>query len=291
MRIIIFGNKFRNEVADYTATLIRALKRHDGVSIVVEEEFFQFLKERNVCISEINETVSGTDFTADTAFSIGGDGTFIRSSAKIGKKRIPIIGINAGRLGFLADVDGNEIDKAVSCLFAGKCHIEERSWLRLYTEDHSYTDFNYALNEIAVLKQDSSAMISIHTWVNGVFLNTYQADGLLISTSTGSTAYSMSVGGPIVVPQANDFIITPVAPHSLNVRPLIIPDAWEIEIVVESRNKHFLIALDGRNNVFNEKTKLKIKKAAFTTKVIRLEDQDFFQTLRSKLMWGSGTRK
>ncbi|MBO5863037.1 MAG: NAD(+)/NADH kinase, partial [Paludibacteraceae bacterium] len=143
----------------------------------------------------------------------------------------------------------------------------------------------------AVLKQDSSAMISIHTWVNGVFLNTYQADGLLISTSTGSTAYSMSVGGPIVVPQANDFIITPVAPHSLNVRPLIIPDAWEIEIVVESRNKHFLIALDGRNNVFNEKTKLKIKKAAFTTKVIRLEDQDFFQTLRSKLMWGSGTRK
>lgn len=291
MRTIIFGNKFRNEVAGYTATLIKALKRYDDVSIIVEDDFLQFLKDHNVSTDDIDETVNGTDFSADTAFSIGGDGTFIRSSAKIGKKRIPIIGINAGRLGFLADVDGNDIDKAVEYLFAGRCHIEERAWLRLYTEDHSYTDFNYALNEIAVLKQDSSAMITIHTWVNGEFLNSYQADGLLISTSTGSTAYSMSVGGPIVVPQANDFIITPVAPHSLNMRPLIIPDAWEIEIVVESRNKHFLIALDGRNNVFDEKTKLMIKKAAFTTKVIRLEDQNFFHTLRSKLMWGSGTRK
>ena len=222
---------------------------------------------------------------------IGGDGTFIRAAAKIGKSGIPLLGINAGRLGFLADVSGDEIGNAVEEIMDGKYKIEERSLLRLHTEDRLYTDFNYALNEIAVLKRDSSAMITIHVWANGVFVNSYQADGLLVATSTGSTAYSMSVGGPIVVPQASNFILTPVAPHSINVRPIIIPDTWDIELKVESRNKHFLIALDGRNNIFDDKTTLSIRKADFTIKTVKREDQDFFCTLRTKLRWGNDERE
>jgi len=290
MKIIIFGNKYRKEIIKYTTDLMVALRK-ENVEILLEEDFYCFLAESNCDVSFASKVIEGDSFDADFAFTIGGDGTFIRSAAKIGKKNIPILGINAGRLGFLADVSGDEIRPAVEEILSGKYVIEERALLKLHTDDKSYSDFNYALNEIAILKQDTSSMITIHVSVNETFLNAYQADGLLISTSTGSTAYSMSVGGPILVPQSPSFIITPVAPHSLNVRPLIIPDNWEIEINVESRNDYFLIALDGRNNVFHEKTKLKIKKASFSTKILKRENQDFFSVLRSKLMWGVDNRR
>ena len=289
MKIIIFGNKYRKEIIKYTTDLMVALRK-ENVEILLEEDFYRFLAESNCDVSFVSQVIEGDAFDADFAFTIGGDGTFIRSAAKIGKKNIPILGINAGRLGFLADVSGDEIRPAVEEILSGNYVIEERALLRLRTDDKSYSDFNYALNEIAILKQDTSSMITIHASVNGTFLNSYQADGLLISTSTGSTAYSMSVGGPILVPQSPSFIITPVAPHSLNVRPLIIPDNWEIELSVESRNDYFLIALDGRNNVFHEKTKLRIRKASFSTKILKRENQDFFSILRSKLMWGVDNR-
>ena len=285
MRIIIFGKKFREEIVKYVMDLVTALKKAD-VEILLEEDFCDFLAESNCDLSFVSEVVKNDSFNADFAFVIGGDGTFIKCAAKIGKKNIPILGINAGRLGFLADISGDEIFPAVEEILNGRYMIEERALLEFCADEKSYSDFDYALNEIAVLKQDSSSMITIHAWVNGIFLNSYQADGLLVATSTGSTAYSMSVGGPILVPQSSNFIITPVAPHSLNVRPLIIPDDWEVELKVESRNNHFLIALDGRNNVFHDSTKLKIKKASFSTKVVKRESQDFFSVLRSKLMWG-----
>lgn len=292
MRVIIYGNTCRDEVASYTRTLIESLQRYD-VMFLFEKDFCRFLVEKGIDMTFPHSVIDGEmngEFSADMAFSIGGDGTFIRSSAKIGRREIPIMGINAGRLGFLADVDGNEIMQTVDEVMSKHYRLEEHSWLRLYTENRLYTDFNYAMNEIAIMKRDSSSMITIHAWANGTFINSYQADGLIIATATGSTAYSMSVGGPIVVPEANSFIITPIASHSLNVRPIIIPESWEIDLMVESRNKQFLIALDGRNNVFEEKTPLKIKKASFTTKVVRRESQDFFNTLRGKLMWGKGTR-
>ena len=289
MRVIIYGNRSRDEVATYAQELIRSLQRYQ-VELLFEKEFCQFLVEKGVDMTFPHSILSNDDFSAEMAFSIGGDGTFIRSSAKIGRREIPIMGINAGRLGFLADVDGNEIEQTIDEVMVGKYRLEEHSWLRLHTDEHLYTDFNYAMNEIAIMKRDSSAMITIHAWANGTFINSYQADGLIIATATGSTAYSMSVGGPIVVPEASNFIITPIASHSLNVRPIIIPESWEIDLMVESRNKQFLIALDGRNNIFNEKTPLKIKKANFTTKIVRRESQDFFNTLRGKLMWGKGTR-
>ncbi|HOI26564.1 MAG TPA: NAD kinase [Paludibacteraceae bacterium] len=291
MRVIIFGNHHRKEIAGYTIELVNSLHKRGCTDIIIEKIFAQYLQESGYDTSFASEIIEGLDFSADIAFTVGGDGTFIKSSAKIGKKEIPIIGINAGRLGFLADVHGEEMDAAVDEVTKGNYTIEDRSLLRLCTNDKSYSDFNYALNEIAVLKQDSSAMITIHAWANGKFLNSYQADGLLVATSTGSTAYSMSVGGPIIVPQCRNFIIIPVAPHSLNVRPLIVPDDWEIELQVESRNNHFLIALDGRNNVFETNTKLKIKKASFSTKAIKRESNDFFNTLRGKLMWGVDNRK
>ncbi|MCQ2194217.1 MAG: NAD kinase [Paludibacteraceae bacterium] len=292
MKFVIFGNKFRKDIANYTMSIVYALRENDCRDITIEKDFAQYMSDSGFDTSFATKIIKeGDDFDADIAFSVGGDGTFIRSSAKIGKKEIPILGINAGRLGFLADVHGDDINAAVSEIVNGQYKIEDRTLLRLHTPDKAYTDFNYALNEIAVLKQDSSSMITIHSWVNGKFLNSYQADGLLVATSTGSTAYSLSVGGPIIVPQSNSLIITPVAPHSLNVRPLIIPDDWEIELQVESRNKHFLIALDGRNNVFENKTKLTIKKASFSVKSIKRENNDFFNTLRTKLMWGSDNRR
>lgn len=291
MRVIIFGNPCRKEIAGYTINLVNALRAKGCTDIIIEKDFAKYLQNSGCDTGFATEMVDGTEFSADIAFSVGGDGTFIKSSAKIGKKEIPLLGINAGRLGFLADVHGDEMEAAVSEIAEGRYKIEDRALLRLYTDSKVYSDFNYALNEIAVLKQDSSAMITIHAWANGKFLNTYQADGLLVATSTGSTAYSMSVGGPIIVPQACNFIIIPVAPHSLNVRPLIVPDDWEIELQIESRNNHFLIALDGRNNVFDTNTKLKIKKAAFHIKSIKRENNDFFNTLRTKLMWGVDNRK
>ncbi len=290
MKVIIFGNKRRDEVVQYTQEVVDILMDRDA-EIILEPAFCRFLVEKGMDLSFKHTIVEDNNFDADLAISIGGDGTFIRTTAKIGRKEIPIMGINAGRLGFLADVPGSEISQSLNNALDGRCKIEEHALLRLYTEDREYTDFNYAMNEIAILKRDCSSMITIHAWGNGTFINSYQADGLLIATATGSTAYSMSVGGPILVPQASNFIITPVAPHSLNVRPIIIPDDWEIDLKVESRNKQYLIALDGRNNVFNEQIPLKIKKANFTSKIIRQEGHDFFNTLREKLMWGTGTRK
>ena len=290
MKVAIFGNKRRIEVAEYTREVVDLLLDR-GAEILLEPAFCRFLVEKGVDLSFKHTVIEGSDFEADLAISIGGDGTFIRTAAKIGRKDTPIMGINAGRLGFLADVPGNDIENCLTNVLEGRCRTEEHAWLRLFTEERDYTDFNYAMNEIAILKRDCSSMITIHAWANGTFINSYQADGLLIATATGSTAYSMSVGGPILVPQASNFIITPVAPHSLNVRPIIIPDNWEIDLRVESRNKQYLIALDGRNNVFNEQIPLKIKKANFTTKILRQQDHDFFNNLREKLMWGTGTRK
>ncbi|MBR2261033.1 MAG: NAD kinase [Paludibacteraceae bacterium] len=291
MKVLIFGNKCNEEVIQYARILFDILQER-GAEIFLEIDFCQFLIEKGINMSFEHSIINENNIAdADLAFSIGGDGTFIRTAAKIGRREIPILGINAGRLGFLADVSGDEIIRSVNEIMDGKYRIEDHALLRLHTDNHLYTDFNYAINEIAILKRDSSSMITIHAWANGTFINSYQADGLLIATATGSTAYSMSVGGPIVVPQAANFIITPVASHSLNVRPIIIPDTWEIDLKVESRNKQFLIALDGRNNVFNEQTPLKIKKANFSTKIVRRQDHDFFNTLREKLMWGTGTRK
>ena len=239
---------------------------------------------------EGTEIIVNDDFEADLALSIGGDGTFLNTAARIGRKQIPILGINTGRLGFLADIATENIIPALEAVLNSNFKTEERTLLHIETSDNTVFDFPYALNEISVLKQDSSSMISINTHLNGEAIHTYQADGLLIATPTGSTAYSLSVGGPIVVPQAQSFLLSPVASHSLNVRPLIVPDDWVIELEVKSRSHCYQVSLDGRTMVMSENTKLKITKADFKIQVIKVLNQTFFITLKNKLMWGMDKR-
>ena len=238
----------------------------------------------------INGLLTGDIFDLDVAISLGGDGTFLRTAARVNRQNIPILGINTGRLGFLADVGSTDVEDTLEELFKHYYKVEERILLRLETESRAYKGYNYALNEVAVLKRDTSSMITIHTSLNGEYLTSYQADGLVIATPTGSTAYSMSVNGPIILPQDNSIVLSPVAPHSLNVRPLVIPNDFEITLGVESRNRTFLISLDGRSEIFPAGIQLKVSKADYTTKVIKRYNHTFYETLREKLMWGADVR-
>ncbi|MDR3137867.1 MAG: NAD kinase [Tannerellaceae bacterium] len=219
----------------------------------------------------------------DMGLSVGGDGTFLRTLAKVNKKRIPILGVNTGRLGFLADVKVELVETALESVLSGKFRIEERVVLRLSTEERFFRGFNYAINEVAILKRDSSAMIVVDTWLNEEFFTSYRADGLVVATPTGSTAYSMSAGGPIVHPLCACTILSPVAAHSLSVRPLIVPDSTIIKLKVKSRGDSFLIALDGRSEVFPAGMELQIEKAAFVARLVKPFGMSFYNTLREKL--------
>ncbi len=223
-------------------------------------------------------------------FSVGGDGTFLHSVVNIRNFDIPVIGVNSGRLGFLADISEERIYDALTEIFNGNYSITERSMLEVHYSGGRNPDFNFALNELAVLKSDSSSMINILAACNMELLNNYWADGLIIATPTGSTAYSLSVGGPILTPDSENFVITPLAPHNLTIRPIVVPDKYEINLKVDGRGTHFLTSLDYRSEPVEFSTSLKIKKAKRTLKTLQLPDQNFFNTLRNKLMWGYDKR-
>lgn len=289
MKVGVFGSAYQVEKQNPIKRLFGKL--HElGAEVYVDGRFYTFVTEVLTYKPDISGELIGDDFSLDLALSVGGDGTFLRTAARINKKEIPILGINTGRLGFLADVGTNEIEDTLDEIFKNYYKIEERTLLRLHTEEHAFRGYNYALNEIAVLKRDTSSMITIHTSLNDDYLTSYQADGLVIATPTGSTAYSMSVNGPILLPQGHSLVLSPVAPHSLNVRPLVVPDDYVITLGVESRSRNFLISLDGRSEVFPAGTQLSIRKADFTTKVVKRYNHTFYQTLREKLMWGADAR-
>ena len=229
MKFAIFGNTYQAKKSSHAENLFRLLAQHQA-QLCVCREFYNFLTSDLHLNIPPAELFDGDDFRADMVISIGGDGTFLKAARRVGRKQIPILGINTGRLGFLADVSPEEMEVTFEEIQAGRYSVEERSVLQLICNDRNLQESPYALNEIAVLKRDSSSMISIRTAINGAYLNTYQADGLVIATPTGSTAYSLSVGGPIIVPHSNTIAITPVAPHSLNVRPIVIRDDWEITV-------------------------------------------------------------
>lgn len=289
MKILLFGNSYRSDAALSAYQLVTFL-RNKQVDVWIERSFYEFLKFHKSPFPDIDQSFEAIPEQADFALSLGGDGTFLNTAMHIGATKIPILGINMGRLGFLADVADNEMESALDKIVSNQYFIEERTVLELQSTHRDWAPSSFALNEIALLKQDSSSMIAIQVKVNGEELNTYRADGLLIATPTGSTAYSMSVGGPIVVPQANNFILAPVASHSLNIRPLIIPDSWELEIQVKSRTNSFLVALDGRSSVFDHDEKLFIRKADYTIRVVKQAHHTFFNTLKNKLMWGVDKR-
>ena len=208
----------------------------------------------------------------------------------VGNKQIPILGINAGRLGFLADVNAQEIERTIQAIYEGEYSIDTRAVIRVETDGQTLRGYECALNDVAILKRDNASMISIHTTVNGDYLTTYQADGLVISTPTGSTAYSLSNGGPIIVPGTHVFSLTAVAPHSLNVRPIVLSEDSEIKLTVESRSHNYLVALDGRSEPMSDSTRLTLRKAPYKVKVIKRAGTRYFNTLREKMMWGADQR-
>ena len=290
MKFAIFGNTYQPKKSLHALRLFELLKKQ-GAEICMCREFYQFLTADLKMEVPVDALLEGNDFTADMVISIGGDGTFLKAARRVGRKQIPILGINTGRLGFLADVSPEEMEVTFEEIQAGRYSVEERSVLQLICNDRNLQESPYALNEIAVLKRDSSSMISIRTAINGAYLNTYQADGLVIATPTGSTAYSLSVGGPIIVPQSGTFCITPVASHSLNARPITLRDQAELSLSIESRNHNFLVAIDGRSEACTEATKLILRRAPYNIKVLQRKQHSFFTTLREKLMWGTDPRE
>ena len=289
MKVGIFGSQYQQEKQSIIRRVFSKLTSLEA-EIYVDTLFHDYLLDAFGFEPPINGLLTGDIFDLDVAISLGGDGTFLRTAARVNRQNIPILGINTGRLGFLADVGSTDVEDTLEELFKHYYKVEERILLRLETESRAYKGYNYALNEVAVLKRDTSSMITIHTSLNGEYLTSYQADGLVIATPTGSTAYSMSVNGPIILPQDNSIVWSPVAPHSLNVRPLVIPNDFEITLGVESRNRTFLISLDGRSEIFPAGIQLKVSKADYTTKVIKRYNHTFYETLREKLMWGADVR-
>lgn len=289
-KFALFGNIYQAKKSAHVIRLLALLEKRKA-QVYVYKEFYRFLAE------ELHMDLRGAgvfedeDFPqVDMVLSLGGDGTFLKAASHVGYRNIPILGINTGRLGFLADVSPEEMEAAFDDLFNRNYQVEDRSVLQVTGAGMPLKGYPYGLNEIAVLKRDSSSMITIHTSINGAYLTTYQADGLVIATPTGSTAYSLSVGGPVIVPHSNTIAITPVAPHSLNVRPIVINDDWEITLDVESRSHNFLVAIDGRSETCREGTRLTIRKADYYIKVVKRPNHIFFHTLRDKMMWGADGR-
>ena len=290
MKFAIFGNTYQAKKSSHAKELFRLLEKHRA-ELYICRDFYHFLT--NDLKLEIKDATlfDGDHFEADMVTSIGGDGTFLKAAGRVGRKNIPILGINTGRLGFLADVSPEEMEETFNEIHKGQYNVEERSVLQLSSNKKKMEILPYALNDIAILKRDSSSMITIHTSINDAYLATYQADGLIIATPTGSTAYSLSVGGPIIVPHSNTIAITPVAPHSLNIRPIVIRDDWKITLDVESRSHNFLVSIDGSSESFTENDRITINRADYTIKVVKRLNHVFFDTLRSKMMWGIDSRK
>ena len=288
-KFALFGNTYQAKKSAHVLRLLSILEKHQA-EIYIHKEFYQFLTKEQKMDIHAAGVFEGNEFDVDMVLSMGGDGTFLKAASYVGNKNIPILGINTGRLGFLADVSPEEMEETFKDIYKGNYKLEDRSILQAFSEGQPLKGYPCGLNEIAILKRDSSSMITIHTSINGAYLTTYQADGLVIATPTGSTAYSLSIGGPVIVPHSTTIAITLVAPHSLNVRPIVINDDWEITLDVESRSHNFLVAIDGRSETCREGTRLTIRKADYKIKVVKRPNHVFFHTLRNKMMWGADGR-
>ena len=288
-KFALFGNIYQAKKSAHVLRLLSILGKHQA-EVYIHKDFYLYLTKDQKMDIQVNGVFEGDDFEADMVLSMGGDGTFLKAASYVGKKNIPILGINTGRLGFLADISPEEMEETFEDIYRGNYKVEDRSVLQVFSESQFLKGYPCGLNEIAILKRDSSSMITIHTSINGAYLTTYQADGLVIATPTGSTAYSLSIGGPIIVPHSKTIAITPVAPHSLNVRPIVVNDDCEITLDVESRSHNFLVAIDGRSETCREGTRLTIRKADYHIKIVKRPNHVFFHTLRNKMRWGADGR-
>ena len=294
-KIALFGSTFpdRTMEAERRFCSVCTVLTKYSLTLYLPNVFFQSLSHesqqilRPIC--ELFDVVPPIDM----AFSIGGDGTFLRTAAAIGRSGIPIFGINTGRLGFLADVGYDNLESAIGEIAEGKFRIESRTLLEIVTDDDTFMPFGTdlkALNEVAIMKQETASMLTIHAHINGEYLTTYQADGLIVSTPTGSTAYSLSIGGPILMPTSSSLILAAIAPHSLTSRPLVVDNDSCISLKVESRSKNFLVSMDGESQIFSDSMAIKIRKADYKLRVMKRLEHTFFDTLREKLMWGADIR-
>ena len=293
MKVAIFGQFYHNTSGDSITTLCDFLEKKDA-EVYVEEDFFKLLKAKEVISNQYKNfnTYTKLDNSFNLLVSIGGDGTILRAITYVKNLDIPIIGINTGRLGFLATIQDDEIKNALQRIFNNDYKISNRSLLSIKTSptNNDLVELNFALNEIAVSRKNTTSMITVETQLNGEYLNSYWADGLIISTPTGSTGYSLSCGGPVITPNTNSLVLTPIAPHNLNARPLVIPDDTEITLKVSGREDNYLVSLDSRIATLNNNTTITIKKADFNIKMIELKNESFLKTLRKKLLWGEDKR-
>ena len=292
MKIAIYGQYFKLEDKIYVEELLQKLDEH-SIEYVFENNYYSELKE-HIKIKNASTFKSYNDLndTYKFMFTVGGDGTILRAVTFIRDLNIPIIGINTGRLGFLATVQKDEITSAIDLLLQNNYKVKSRSLLSVQTspEIESLKTLNFALNEVSVSRKNTASMITIETYLDGEYLTSYWADGLIITTPTGSTGYSLSCGGPVITPQAKSFALTPIAPHNLNARPLVIPDDTKISFKVSGREDKFFLSLDSRITTINNTTEIFVEKSPFYLKMIEINKQTFIKTLREKMLWGQDTR-
>lgn len=293
-KVAVFGQVYKEEHQEYLSILIEILEKANA-TIYIYEDYFESVVEQGVSFSENSITYDSEtklDASFDALITLGGDGTILRAFNQIKHLSIPILGINLGRLGFLATIQKEEITVAMNAFLNSDYTIDERVMLSVKSNEKSseFVNIGYALNDLTIAKKNTTSMIGVEAYLNGEYLTTYWADGLIISTPTGSTGYSLSCQGPVMMPDTKNFLLTPVAPHNLNARPIVISDNTEIKLKVLRREDQFLASLDSRVTTMNVETELIVKKADFVAKIITLKDHTFINTLRDKLLWGQDTR-
>jgi len=292
MRVLVYGKQYKEKDLPQVQEALDAL--HDeGFQISIFEPYLKGIKGEIRLPKDCEPFAKYEDFKGqniDFVMVLGGDGTMLSATTLVRDTGVPMLGINLGRLGFLASIEKTHIRQSVTMLARGQYTIEERAMIYLESNPHLFGDLPFALNDCTLLKRDTSSMITIHTFLNGDFLSSYWADGIIIATPTGSTGYSLSCGGPIIFPNSGNFVITPVAPHNLNVRPLVLSDSSVISFEVEGRAENFICSLDSRFELVGTHHQLAVRKNDFSTKLVQLQDTSFLNTIRAKLGWGEDVR-
>ncbi len=291
MKIALYGKAFGSDYDELMRDVVDILSDND-VDIVIYKPFWNDIKhclDDGICFNLFDGSLTADDHV-DMLFSFGGDGTILDSVPLIKDTEIPVLGINTGNLGFLSSVSTQETRDAVRNIIEGNYEIERRSMIKIKDEENLFDGINYALNEISVLRENNGSLIIVHVYIDDKLLNTYWADGIILATPTGSTAYSMSVGGPIMTPNTDSFLITPIAAHNLSVRPVVIPDKSKIKIKVEGRCEKFALGLDSRNKLIDKSMLIEAEKTDFYFNMVKVMSKDFFGTIRSKLLWGNDVR-
>ncbi len=291
MNVAIYGKKINKQTASHYVQFLAILKDF-GWNPILEKELKEQLIKKVGIASNYDEFTSRNEFKSgiDLAFSIGGDGTFIKTVSYIRDSGVPILGINTGRLGFLANISTDQLEETMELVRNKDYVFQARSLLKIETESSIFGDENIALNEVTLHKKDNASMITVHASLDDNYLNSYWADGLIVGTPTGSTAYNLSCGGPIVTPGCQIHLLTPIAPHNLNVRPMVVPDHMPIKLSVEGRERTYLISIDGNSKSISQGEEVVVKKADFMINVIKFKDNNFLDTIRNKMLWGLDKR-